>query len=65
MEPVFGQVKFNLEFNRFRLRGLDKAGGEWTLLCLMHNIKKTCARVMAKGGEFDDLIRELQVYNPA
>jgi transposase len=29
VEPVFGQVKFNLGFRRFRLRGVEKAGGEW------------------------------------
>ena len=66
MEPVFGQVKFNLGFRRFRLRGVDKADGEWTLVCLVHNIKKIYARIMAKGGELDDLTGELQVaYNPA
>ena len=66
VEPVFGQMKFNLGFRRFRLRGLDKAGDEWTLVCLVHNIKKIYARIMAKGGELDDLTRELQAaYNPA
>ena len=65
-EPVFGQIKLNLGFRRFRLRGLERSGGEWTLVCLVHNIKKIHARIMAKGGEFDDLIRELQAaYNPA
>ena len=60
------KIKFNLGFRRFRLRGLDKAGGEWTLVCLVHNIKKIYARIMAKGGELDDLTGELQVaYNPA
>lgn len=66
VEPVFGQMKFNLGFRRFHLRGLDKAGGEWTLVCLVHNIKKIYARIMAKGGELDDLTGELAVaYNPA
>jgi transposase len=66
VEPVFGQVKFNLGFRRFRLRGVDKADGEWTLVCLVHNIKKIYARIMAKGGEVDDLTGELQAaYNPA
>jgi len=66
VEPVFGQIKFNLGFERFRLRGSDKAGGEWALVCLVHNIKKIYARIMAKGGELDDLTRELQAaYNPA
>jgi hypothetical protein len=45
---------------------LDKAGGEWTLVCLVHNIKKIYARIMAKGDETADLTRELQAaYNPA
>ena len=45
---------------------LDKAGGEWTLVCLVHNIKKIYAKIMAKGGELDSLTRESQaVYNPA
>ena len=66
VEPVFGQMKFNLGFRRFRLRGLDKAGGEWTLVCLVHNIKKIYAKIMTKGGELDSLTRELQaVYKPA
>jgi transposase len=66
VEPVFGQMKSNLGFRRFRLRGLDKAGGEWILVCLVHNIKKIYTRIMAKGGELDDLTRELQAaYNPA
>jgi transposase len=66
VEPVFGQMKFNLGFRRFRLRGLHKAGGEWTLVCLVHNIKKIYARIMAKGGELGDLTRELvAIYNPA
>jgi len=53
VKPVFGQVKFNPEFSRFRLRGLDRAGGEWRLVCLVHNIKKIHARIMAKEGELD------------
>jgi len=66
VEPVFGQVKFNLGFRRFRLRGSDKADGEWTLVCLVHNIKKIYARIMAKGGEPDGLTGELQAaYNLA
>ena len=65
-EPVFGQIKFNLGFRRFRLRGLDKAGGEWKLVCLVNSVKKIYARIMAKGGEPDYLTRELQLaYNPA
>ena len=65
VEPVFGQVKFNLEFSRFRLRGSDKAGGEWTFLkqvqdLLVHNIKKIYAKIMAEGGEMRSLTGKLQ-----
>lgn len=66
VEPIFGQMKSNAGFRRFRLRGWDKTGSEWTLVCLVHNIKKIYARIMAKGGELYDLPRELQAtYNPA
>ena len=35
------------------LRRLGEAGGEWTLGCLVHNIKKIYAKIRAKGGELD------------
>lgn len=59
-------MKFKLEFSRFRLRALDKAGGERTLVCLVHNIKEMYTKIRAKGGELHDLTRELQAaHNPA
>jgi hypothetical protein len=59
-----GVVKMG--FGRFRLRGSDKAGDEWTLVCLVHNIRKIYARIIAKGDETDGLIREVQAaYNAA
>jgi hypothetical protein len=30
----------NLRLNRFMLRGQHKAGVQWRLYCLVHNIKK-------------------------
>jgi hypothetical protein len=39
-EAVFGQLKHNLGFRRFLLRGLDKVKTEWGLLCVAHNIAK-------------------------
>ncbi|PIU23512.1 MAG: hypothetical protein CO103_02400 [Chloroflexi bacterium CG_4_9_14_3_um_filter_45_9] len=66
VEPVFGQMKFNLGFRRFHLRGSDKAGGEWSLVCLVHNIKKIYGKIISKGGEQHNLTRELQAtYNSA
>ena len=39
-EPVFGQIKQVRGFRQFLLRGLDKAGGEWKLICTGHNLLK-------------------------
>ena len=59
-------MKFNLGFGRFHLGGLDKAGGEWTLVCLVHNIKKIYSKIIAKEGELDSLTRGLEAaYNLA
>lgn len=40
VEPVFGNIKFNLGFTRFSLRRLANAKGEFLLVCLAHNLKK-------------------------
>jgi transposase len=38
VEPVFGQIKQARGFRQFLLRGFEKVGGEWALVCLTHNI---------------------------
>ncbi len=40
VEPVFGQIKERRGFRRFSLRGLDKVGCEWKLVCLTANLRK-------------------------
>ncbi len=40
VEPVFGQIKDARGRDRFLLRGLDGAPGEWKLLCETHNLLK-------------------------
>jgi transposase len=40
VEPVFGQIKQARGFRQFLLRGLEKVQGEWSLVCLTHNILK-------------------------
>lgn len=40
VEAVFGNLKFNLGFGRYRLRGLKKVQGEFLLMCISHNLKK-------------------------
>ena len=40
VEPVFGQIKGSRRLDRFRLRGLEKVNGEWSLMATTHNILK-------------------------
>ncbi len=40
VEPVFGNLKFNLGFVRFGLRSLKKVKGEFLLMCIAHNLRK-------------------------
>jgi transposase len=40
VEPVFGQTKEVRRFRRFSLRGYRQARGEWTIVCLTHNLLK-------------------------
>lgn len=39
-ETVFGDVKHNMGFPRFMLRGLQKVDVEWGLVCMAHNLRK-------------------------
>jgi len=39
VEPVFGQIK-NGGFSGFHLRGYEKASGEFSFVCAVHNVKK-------------------------
>jgi hypothetical protein len=38
VEPVFGQTKEARGLRRFLLRGLEKVNGEWSLMCIGHNL---------------------------
>jgi len=40
VEPIFGQIKGARGFVQFSMRGLEKMRGEWTLVCLTHNLLK-------------------------
>ncbi len=40
VEPVFGQIKQGRGFRQFLLRGIEKVRGEWSLVCLTHNVLK-------------------------
>lgn len=40
VEAAFGNIKWNMGFKRFTLRGLKKVKIEWVLLCIAHNFNK-------------------------
>jgi len=40
VEPVFANIKHNLRFTAFRLRGFAGVTNEWKLISLAHNLKK-------------------------
>lgn len=40
IEPVFGNIKNNLGYRRFHLRGLRGTNSEWRLICTSHNLLK-------------------------
>jgi transposase len=40
VEPVFGQIKQARGFRQFLLRGIEKVGAEWAMLCTAHNLLK-------------------------
>ena len=40
IEPIFGQLKQELGFRQFALRGLASMRGEWRLMCTVHNLLK-------------------------
>lgn len=57
VEPVFGQLKANLGFRGFSVRGIMRAGGEFSLICAAHNIKKIVhaikQKVVSLTGQID------------
>lgn len=40
IEPIFGIIKQVIGFRQFMLRGLKKAQGEWSLVCMAYNLKR-------------------------
>ena len=41
IEPIFGNIKHNLQYTMMQLRTLSKVNAEWQLICLTHNIKQS------------------------
>lgn len=53
VEPVFGQIKFGMGFQRFLYRGSENVRSEWNTVCAAFNLKKMAALIMAKTCRSD------------
>ncbi len=50
-EPPLGNIKHNLGYRSFLLRGLEKVDGEFKLMCIGHNLKKIHLALRDRGEE--------------
>jgi hypothetical protein len=50
VEPVFGQMKETQGAGRLMVRGLTACAGEWTLHCVVHNLKKLHAQRVRRSA---------------
>lgn len=56
-EAVFGQMKYNMAYRRFRHTGKDKVTMDFAFFAIAFNIKKMCAKLAKEGyGLLCDLI---------
>ena len=64
VEPPFGNIKHNLGYRSFLLRGLGKAEGEFKLMCIGHNLKKMYLawRGKKKDGQKGIVNNEIRVF---
>ena len=58
-EAVFGQMKYNMAYRRFRHMGKDKVAMDFAFFAIAFNIKKMCAKIAKKGAKllFDLIYR--------
>lgn len=40
VEPIFGQIKENMGFRRWTVRGMENVRTQWSLICTVFNLKK-------------------------
>jgi hypothetical protein len=62
VEPVFGEIKWDGRKPSMDLRGLVKVRGEFSLMCLVHNVKKIVKKVLegtvSLPGKYSELIED-------
>ena len=52
-EAVFGQMKYDMQYKRFRHFGKDKVTMDFAFFAIAFNIKKLCANLMKKGMKWN------------
>lgn len=60
-EPPFGNIKFNLGYRSFLLRGTGKIKGEFNLMCIGHNLKKIMSFITKKGMSIADAVKKIML----
>jgi transposase len=50
IESCFGDIKHNMGFRRFHLRGLEKVKTEFTLVAMAHNLRKMHIKELTKAA---------------
>ncbi len=50
-EAVFGQMKYNMAYRRFRYFGIDKVTMDFAFFTIAFNIKKMCAKVDKRASK--------------
>ena len=58
-EPPFGNIKFNLGYRYFLLRGTENVKGEFNLMCIGHNLNKIKGFIAKKGMSIADAVKKI------
>ena len=58
VEPPFGDMKFNLGYRYFLLRGSKNVKGEFNLMCIAHNLKKINRYLIETGASIRESIKK-------
>ena len=62
-EAVFGQMKYNMAYRRFRHIGKDKITMDFAFFAIAFNLKKMCAK-LAKAGNSPVLYSIINLFSP-
>lgn len=50
IESCFGDIKHNMGFRRFHVRGIQKVKAEWTIVAMAHNLRKIHLQSIKKAA---------------